>query len=92
MCEDVVLLLIGVDHDEDIHEILLSVVLRVAYDITCQFPGKIAHTGLFLLYFGTDLDLRIIDDLIFVPEESEQTANVVRSEVGEIGEGVSGED
>lgn len=37
--EDVELLLVGVDHDEDIHEIVLSVVLGVADDIRRQLPG-----------------------------------------------------
>jgi hypothetical protein len=51
-----------------------------------------AHTGLLVLCFWANLDERVKDDLILVPEESEQAADVFWSEFAEIGEGVSGED
>lgn len=70
MREDVELLLIGVHHDEDIHEIISSVVLRVLDDIGGQFSSKMVHTGLFLLYFRIDFDEGLINDFIFIPEQS----------------------
>lgn len=51
-----------------------------------------AHTGLLLLKLRADLDERVVGDLIFVPEEPEQTADVLRGEFAEIGERVPGED